>query len=99
MPEMWQLAARPGPRCARYMVQLSTVAVFDAGLARRNSGPAGLLPHQPAHQWLRHSVLLGRPHDHDGPETYLRGDPGTAYSVSPPVSAFARAHLRRCEDV
>ena len=34
--------------------------------------PPHLLPDEPPHQRLRHPVLLGRPHDHDGPPPQRR---------------------------
>ena len=42
---------------------------------------------------LRHSVFLGRAHDHDGPEIYRPG------SLPAGLDAFARAQRRRPEDV
>ena len=67
MPEVRRREAHAGYRRARHLVQLRPVAVFHARLARRHRRPAHVLPHQPADQRLRHSVLLGRAHDHDGP--------------------------------
>jgi isoleucyl-tRNA synthetase len=55
-----------GYRRARHVVQLRAVAIFDARLAGRHRRPAHVLSHQPADQRLRHFVLLGRAHDHDG---------------------------------
>ncbi len=50
-------------RHPRHLVQLCAMAVFDAGLAQQNRGPAALLPHGHAHHQLRHHLLLGGSHD------------------------------------
>ena len=52
---------------ARHLVLLGAVAVLDAGLARRRHRCEALLPDQRARHRLRHHLLLGRPHDDDGP--------------------------------
>ena len=58
---------------ARHLVLLGAVAVLDAGLAGRDAGARALLPDQrPGHR-LRHHLLLGRPHDDDGPALHGRG--------------------------
>ncbi len=57
----------PGPGRARYVVQQRSVAVQHARLAGRYARPAPLLPDQHHGNGLRHPVLLGGPHDHDGP--------------------------------
>ena len=58
---------------ARHLVQLRAVAVLDARLAERTPELAAstrptLLDHR-----LRHHLLLGRPHDDDGPPVHRRG--------------------------
>ena len=60
--------AAPGRRRARHVVLLGAVAVLDAGLAGQHASPAEVLSDQRAGDGLRHHLLLGRPHDHDGPE-------------------------------
>ena len=52
---------------ARHLVLLRAVAVLDAGLARPDAGACPLLPDRRAGHRLRHHLLLGRPHDDDGP--------------------------------
>ena len=60
---------RPGR--ARHLVQLRAVAALDSRLARRDRGPELLLPRQRSGDGPRHPVLLGRPHDNDGPQEHL----------------------------
>ena len=57
----------PRRGCARHLVLLGPVAVLDAGLAGRDAGSAALLPDQRAGHRMGHHLLLGRPHDDDGP--------------------------------
>ncbi len=58
---------------AGHLVLLGPVAVLDPGLARADPGAGHLLPHQrPGHR-IRHHLLLGRAHDHDGPQVHRRG--------------------------
>ena len=52
---------------ARHLVLLGTVAVLDAGLARRRNRCKTLLPDRRPRHRLRHHLLLGRPDDDDGP--------------------------------
>ncbi len=82
-----------GPGRARDLVQLRAVALFHDGLAGRHAGLPQILSDQPAHHRVRHSFLLGRAHDHDGPEIYR------ASSLPPGLDALDRAQRRRPEDV
>ena len=52
---------------ARHLVLLRAVAVLDARLAGRRQGCEALLSDRCARHRLRHHLLLGRPHDDDGP--------------------------------
>ena len=58
---------------ARHLVLLRAVAVLDARLAGRDAGTEALLPDQRAGHRLRHHLLLGRPHDDDGPALHEGG--------------------------
>ena len=58
---------------ARHLVLVGAVAVLDAGLARRDAGGEALLSDQRAGHRLRHHLLLGRPHDDDGPPFHEGG--------------------------
>jgi valyl-tRNA synthetase len=51
--------AGAGPRRAGHLVQLWPMALQHAGLARRHSRPAPLLPHRRDGDRLRHPLLLG----------------------------------------
>ena len=53
------VAHRAGSGCARHLVQLRLMAVFDHGLAGRHRRPADLLSDVAADHRLRHPVLLG----------------------------------------
>src|SRR5260221_2581133 len=86
-----QADARPG--CAGYVVQLRTLAVFDAGLACRYGGFSQVLSDELADHRIRHPFFLGGADDHDGvalhaQSTFPRG-----------VLALAGAHGERREDV
>ena len=64
--------AHPRRRCARHLVLLGTVAVLHPRLARRDEGGKALLPDRRPRHRLRHHLLLGRPHDDDGPARHGR---------------------------
>ena len=49
------------------------MAVLDARLAGRDAGGEALLSDRRAGHRLRHHLLLGRPHDDDGPALHERG--------------------------
>ena len=70
-----QARAVPHPRRgrARHLVLLGAVAVLDARLAGRDAGSEALLSDLGAGHRLRHHLLLGRPHDDDGPALHERG--------------------------
>ena len=70
-----QARAVPHPRRgrARHLVLLGAVAVLDARLAGRDAGAEALLSDQRAGHRLRHHLLLGRPHDDDGPALHEGG--------------------------
>ena len=57
----------------RHLVLLGAVAVLDARLAGRDARAQALLPDQRARHRLRHHLLLGRPHDDDGPPFHAGG--------------------------
>ena len=57
---------------ARHVVLLRAVAVLDARLAGADAGAEDVLSDQRARDRLRHHLLLGRAHDHDGPEVRRR---------------------------
>ena len=80
---------------ARHVVLLGAVAVLDARLAGRDARTRPLLPDHHAGHRLRHHLLLGRPHDDDGPAFHERGEAGrrspSATSTSTPSSATRRA--------
>ena len=63
-----------------------------AGRSRRTR-PAHVLPDVRSGHGLRHHLLLGRPHDHDGPEVHRPG------SVSRSLRARPDPRSRRPEDV
>ena len=50
----------------RHVVQLGAMAVRDDGVAGRYEGSAPFLPDDGARHGLRHHLLLGRAHGHDG---------------------------------
>ena len=83
----------PGPRCPRHLVLLGAVAVLDLGLARRHPRASDLLSHQRAGHRLRHHLLLGRAHGHDGAQVHGR------CPVPGGVHPRARARSGRAEDV
>ena len=59
---------------ARHLVLLRAVALLDARLAGRDAGARALLSDERAGHRLRHHLLLGRPHDDDGPP-FQKGGP------------------------
>ena len=65
--------AHPRRRCPRHLVLLRPMAVLNARLARRNAGGEALLPDRRSRYRLRHHLLLGRPHDDDGPARHGGG--------------------------
>ena len=65
---------RARPRRARHVVLFRPLAALDARLAGRDGRPQVLLPDVRHGDRLRHHLLLGRPHDHDGPLQH-EGDP------------------------
>ena len=65
--------AAPGRGRARYLVLVRSVAVLHAGLAAPDPGARHLLSDHGSGHGLRHHFLLGRAHDHDGPEIHGRG--------------------------
>ena len=75
---------------ARHLVLLGAVAVLDARLARRDAGAEALLSDRRAGHRLRHHLLLGRPHDDDGPALH-EGGAVPRPSTSTPSSATRRA--------
>jgi hypothetical protein len=83
----------PGRGCAGYLVLLRPVALLHPGLAGADRS-CSLLPHQRAGHRLRHHLLLGRPHDHDGHEVH--GRPGAVPRGLHPRSG---ARCGRPEDV
>ena len=84
--------ARPGRGRPRHLVLLGPVALRDARLAGRDRGPADVLPDRPDVHGLRYHLLLGRPHDHDGPQV-PGGDP-----VPPGVHQRPRPRPQAAED-
>ena len=58
---------------ARHLVLVGAVAVLDARLAGRDEGAEALLSDHGAGHRLRHHLLLGRPHDDDGPAFHEGG--------------------------
>ena len=60
--------------CARHLVLLRALAVFDARLARQDGRAQALLSDVDAGDRLRHHLLLGRAHDDDG-SPFHEGDP------------------------
>ena len=62
-----------GSRCARHLVLFGAVAVLHPGLAGRDAGSQVLLSHVLHGDRLRHIVLLGGTHDHDGPGVHGSG--------------------------
>ena len=65
--------ARAGRGRARHLVLVGAVAVLDAGLARADARAQDLLPDLGDGDRLRHPLLLGRPHDDDGPALHEEG--------------------------
>ena len=63
----------PGRGRARHLVLVGAVAVLDPGMAGADSRAQHLLPDFGAGHGIRHHLLLGRPHDHDGPQVHRRG--------------------------
>ena len=55
---------RAGCGCARYMVFVGVVAVYDAGLAGEDARSGGFLSDDAANHGVRDSFLLGGAHDH-----------------------------------
>ena len=58
---------------ARHLVLLRALAVLDAGLAGGDAGAEAPLQDRRAGHRLRHHLLLGRPHDDDGPALHEGG--------------------------
>ena len=86
--------AAPGRGRARHLVLLRPLALLDAGLAARDAASSRhLLSDLGAGHRLRHHFLLGRPHDHDGPQIHRRG------AVPGGLRARADPRPRRPEDV
>ena len=67
-----RLRAGPGPRRARHLVQLRTLALQHPGLAGGRGSAARLLPDLGPDHRLRHHLLLGRSDDHDGAQVHGR---------------------------
>ncbi len=67
------IAAHPRRGRARHLVLLRAVAVLDARLAGQDAGGRALLSDLHAGHRLRHHLLLGRPHDDDGPALHEGG--------------------------
>src|SRR3954465_11494642 len=59
-------ADQAGPRRTRHMVLVGAVAVYHARLAREDARPRILLPDRRDGDGLRHTLLLGGPHDIPG---------------------------------
>ena len=68
-----RLGADAGPGRARHLVQLGAVAVLDARLAGADAGAEDLLPDVGHGDRARHPLLLGGPHDDDGPALHEGG--------------------------
>ena len=86
-------ALAPGQRRAGYLVLLGAVAIFHAGVAGEDARAANLLPDHGAGDGIRHHLLLGGPHDHDGPEIHRRR------AVSRRLYTRADSRPRRPENV
>ena len=86
-------------RCARTRTCSTPGSPRRCGRSRpwagreRHAGAARLLPDLGAGHGLRHHLLLGRPHDHDGPEVHRRG------AVPRGLRARPDPRPRRPEDV
>ena len=85
--------AHPRRGRARHLVLLGAVAVLHPRLAGRDAGGEALLPDRRSRHRLRHHLLLGRPHDDDGPARH-GAKCRSATSTSTRWSATRRA--RRC---
>ncbi len=85
--------AHAGRRRARHLVLLGAVAVLHARLAGHDAGAAEVLSDERAGHGLRHHLLLGRPHDHDGPEVH--GRRAVQATCTSPASSATRT-ARRC---
>ena len=67
MPPVRRFGPAPGDRRPGHLVFFGPVAFLHPGLAGADPGTETLLPHhRPGHR-LRHPLLLGGPHDDDGP--------------------------------
>ncbi len=75
------------------MVQLRTVAIFDAGLAGRDAGLSKILPDKLADHRIRHPIFLGGAHDYAGAAFHAD------CAVPLRLLALAGAHGGRGEDV
>ena len=63
-----------------YLVLLGALAVFHVGLAGTDAGPQVLLSHVDHGNGLRHPVLLGGAHDHDGTGVHRAKRRSTRYT-------------------
>ena len=90
-----QAGRDPDPRRgrARHLVLVGAVAVLDARLAGPDAGAEDLLPDRRAGDRLRHHLLLGRPHDDDGPAFHGRG--AVPHGLRPRAGA-RQERRRRC---
>ena len=68
-PRTWSSRVRR----ARHLVLLRPVALHHHGLARADQGSGRLVSHQRAGDRFRHHLLLGGPHDDDGPALHGPG--------------------------
>ena len=84
----------PGPGRARHLVLLGALAVLDARLAGRDAASCKTFyPTTVLVTGLRHHLLLGGPHDDDGPA--LHGEGAVPHGV--PARAWcATRRARRC---
>ena len=83
----------PRQRRARHLVHLGALAVLHARLAGEDRDARALLSDLRAGDRLRHHLLLGRPHDDDGPPVHGRR------AVPRRLHPRARARRARPEDV
>ena len=84
-----------GPGCPGHVVQQWPVALQHPGLAGRHPRHAGLVSNHGAGNRLRHHLLLGGPHDHDGAQVHR------SYSLQHglPARPGARREWREDEQV
>src|ERR1700719_3443151 len=93
MHEVRIVQADTRPARAGYLVQLRTLAVFDAWLACRYAGFSQVLSDQLADHRIRHPVFLGGADDHDGAALHAQS------AVPRSVLALAGAYGEWREDV